>query len=84
MSVQECLVELDRDRVSLRAVDTANTDLDQAAYDANIERCFENVRAGVPADERCSTYDQTYTEFFPAGTPPTSDRCEDLGVTGLG
>ena len=49
-----------------------------------IEGCFENARAGVPADGRCSTYDDTNTEFFPIPTPSTSDRCEDLGVTGLG
>ena len=41
----------------MRAVDTANTDLDDASYDANLERCFERARAASPADERCMTYE---------------------------
>jgi hypothetical protein len=51
------MTDLDNARAALRAVDTANTDLDRASYDANLERCFERARAASPADERCDTYD---------------------------
>lgn len=78
------MTDLDNARTAFRAVDTANTDLDRASYDANLERCFERARAASPADERCDTYDQTVVEStrstFVASTP---NQCEALGVTGI-
>lgn len=68
----------------MRAVDTANTDLDDASYDANLERCFERARAASPADERCMTYDMTVVESTRSTVvASTPDQCEALGVTGI-
>ena len=42
----------------LRSVDTANTDLDEMSYAANLARCYELVVARSPLslDPRCETY----------------------------
>ena len=78
------MTDLDNARAALRAVDTANTDLDRASYDANLERCFERARAASPADERCDTYDQTVVESTRStAVASTPNECEVRDVTGI-
>ena len=42
----------------LRSIDTANTDLDEMSYAANLARCYDLVVARSPLslDPRCMTY----------------------------